>query len=136
VQDDRNPEHDAERDLLRLVAELSLAKKSTGPATQERQQMKRAFGDTAASGGGSPLIRPIGKEGGKTHDENDEQINGDGGIHALLPALPFLEGFFSPLVEQCPLEIMRMVAQMTLAIEMTETHIQIARRMPKSSNFD
>jgi len=83
VQDNGNPEHDAERHLLRLVPKLSLAEKCTGPATKKGQQVQCAFGDSTISGGGSSLVRPVCKEGSETHDENDEQVNGDGDIHAL-----------------------------------------------------
>jgi hypothetical protein len=81
VQGDDNPEHDTERYLLRLMPKLSLGEKRTWPSTQECQQMQGAFGDSTASGGGSPLIRSVCKEGSKAHDEDHEQVNGDGDVH-------------------------------------------------------
>lgn len=83
VQDDGNPEHDAERHLLGFVAELTLAENRTRPPTQERQQMKGSFGNSTPSSGGSSLVRAVCKEGGETHHENDRHVDGDGEIHGF-----------------------------------------------------
>src|SRR5207237_5768499 len=83
VKDNHHPEHDAERQLLCLMAKLSLADQRAGPSSQERHQVQGALGHSATGIGRSPLIQPVGKEANKTHHGNDDQVSCGGNFHVL-----------------------------------------------------
>ena len=74
VEYNDNPEHDAKRCLLRLMAKLPLAHQRTGPSTQERHQVQSGLGHATPAVGGLPFIDPVCNKANETHHDNYDHV--------------------------------------------------------------